>query len=249
MPQLRSNSTSLSDSQTMQADNREIMKGIQEILGRLQSIESRMKSMEECVAGFDKRIKDVEHAVQYQSDIIRELESDVSAAKTSIPKLKEQAYDQELLVANKSVEIQGVPFNTHEKLNDIVTAVGRVADTPITKENIDVAYRNKKKNIVVRFLQTHVRSSLVDNFKKKTSSASLTANDLGFRSCSNKLYVNEFLLFDTRQLFFNARKFQKTHGYKYCWTINQKVYLCEDDGKPAIRVTGLSTLSDMKPNG
>ena len=57
MPQLRSNS--LSDSQTMQADNSKIMTGIQEILGRLQSIKSRMRTMEECVAGFDKRIKDV----------------------------------------------------------------------------------------------------------------------------------------------------------------------------------------------
>ena len=52
--------------------------------------------MEEFIASFEMRIRDVEHAVRYQSDTIGKLGSDVSA-----------------------VEIQGVPFNSLMTLSQL----------------------------------------------------------------------------------------------------------------------------------
>ena len=132
-----------------------------------------------------------------------------------------------------------------ENLYDVVKAIANSVQTPITNENIDLAYRNKKKNIVAKFLQTHARDKIMNGFKAKSKTTPMLAKDLGFRSCSNRVYVNEFLLFDTRQLFFEVRKFQKRHNYKYSWTVNQKVYLRQAEGTPAIRVIDMSSLDDI----
>ena len=234
----RTRSASRSDANV---DQSEILKGIREILERLTKIENQMNQV-------DSRLKELETSYQFHSNQVSDLNDAVEKLKaecSEIPKLQERAYDQEISQANKTLEIQGIPHNSSENLYDVVKAIANSVQTPITNENIDLAYRNKKKNIVVKFLQTHARDKIMNGFKAKTKTTPMLAKDLGFRSCSNRVYVNEFLLFDTRQLFFEVRKFQKRHNYKYSWTVNQKVYLRQAKGTPAIRVIDMSSLDDI----
>ena len=87
-----------------------------------------------------------------------------------------------------------------------------------------------------------------ESAKKVSKSSALTAKDIGYSSSHNKLYVNEFLLFDTRELFHKTRLFQKQFNYKYSWCINQKVYIREQEGKQAIRIHSVSDLKDLNPD-
>ena len=52
----------------------------------------------------------------------------------------------------------------------------------------------------------------------------MNSKELGFKF-DNQIYVNELLSFETRQLFYKTRKYKTEKGFKYAWTINQKVYI------------------------
>jgi hypothetical protein len=72
----------------------------------------------------------------------------------------------------------------------------------------------------------------------------LVAEDLGYKS-NAKIYVNELLSFDTRRLFYKARKFKTYHGFTFAWTINQKVYLREYLDSIAILINSEDDLSKL----
>ena len=248
----RTRSASRVDStETSTPNNSDIKSALKEIVSRLDSIEKRIGSVDNRLDSIDGKIKSLEKDLQYQSDSVEILQKEVHALKDDmalVQQLKTSAKESEILSASKCLEIQGTPYHSNEKLLDIVAAVGNLVKTPINPTQIDYAYRNKRKNIVVKFLQSHVRNSVLESAKKVSKSSALTAKDIGYSSSHNKLYVNEFLLFDTRELFHKTRLFQKQFNYKYSWCINQKVYIREQEGKQAIRIHSVSDLKDLNPD-
>ncbi len=78
--------------------------------------------------------------------------------KMIMPEVQRKVHEQENIILNRSIEIKGIPYDSGEKLGDIVTAVAQKHQIHVDDRNIDLAYRNKsKKSIVVRFIHTHIR--------------------------------------------------------------------------------------------
>lgn len=189
MPRLRSQNEP-SDSQTTIDTLDVIMKKLEGMDKRLENLEDKISSMET--------------GLNYHVKIIEDLQTDVSALKLDIPVIKKKVEEGELSVLNKCVEIQGVPHHTKESLTDIVVCIADKVSVNITKNNLDLAYRNKnKKSIIVRFVQTHYRNLFMKSFKKETMANRITSKDLGFQDKST-IFVNESLLYETRDLFFHA---------------------------------------------
>ena len=249
----RTRSTSRTDTKNMSpsdANNGEIMAALKEILSRLDSIEKNVDSINKRMDSIDGKIKSLEHSMQYHSNIVEELKTDVTNLKTTaecVQQLKENNRDHAIMSASKCIEIQGAPYHSAENILDIVAAVGRVTNIVITKDHIDV-YKNKQKNIVLKFLQTHIRNAIILKAKQITKTTPLTAKDIGYSSSPNKLYVNEYLLYETRDLFHKVREFQKAANYKFSWCINQKVYVREKENSPAIRIHTVADLKRIKPD-
>lgn len=232
----RTASSSRSDGES---DTAKILEGLSEILGRLKSIEDKMDTV-------DERLVSLEKSFQFHSDTVDDLKNEVDEIKAVIPVLVDRTRDQEVTAANKALEIQGIPQNASENLIEIVKAVGNSVGSNITNDNIDSIYRNKRKAIVVRFIQTHVRGTFMANFKSNTKTVKLTADKLGYRSNTNQIYVNDYLLFGTRQIFYSARIFQKANDFKYAWTNNQKVFLRKSDSTNAVRIESEEDLETLK---
>lgn len=204
------------------------------IMEKLDSMDKRLASMEDKISGMEMGLN---HHVQ----IVEELQVDVTAMKKALPDIQKKVEESELSVLNKCIEIQGIPANEHESLNDIVVAIADKANVPITHANIDLAYRRSNKtSIVVRFIQTHYRDKLLLNFKSLTTHP--TAKDIGFKSSSNIIFINEHLSYETRSLFHKVREFRKENNYKFAWTKNQHIYLRKTVDTKSIRIKSASDL-------
>ena len=202
---------------------------LKDVLAQLKTLTNRITKLEEKVIG-------IEEGITYNSKSVDELKSEFSIIKESLPVIKEKVEEQDLVLLNKSVDIQGIPHHPSESLIDIVVKIGEMRGTFITSNNIDLVYRNKsKKSVVVRFLQTHVRNSFVQSFQNSSTSP-LKTKDIGFTKTDNYIYVNDLLSFHTRKLFFLARTFKKEHDYNFVWTRNQKVYLRKDQEPTALLI-------------
>jgi regulator of replication initiation timing len=218
--------TESTESQTMDALNA--------IMEKLDSMDKRLENLEDKISG-------METGLNHHVKIIEELQVDVTLMKKVLPDIQKKVEETELSVLNKSVEIQGIPSNEHESLYDIVVAIAEKANVAITPDNIDLAYRRRNKtSIVVRFIQTHYRDKLLLNFKRLSNKP--TAKDIGFKSSSTRIFINEHLSFETRLLFHKAREFRKENDYKFVWTKNQHVYLRKSEDTKAIKIESTNDL-------
>lgn len=209
-----------------------------QILLELKQINSRIDNIEQ-------KVTNIEDSLEFHTKEVDQLKAEVTEIKSNYPITQRKVEDLELQNLHKSVEIQGIPHESNENLNEIIVKMAEKKNLPIGTPNIDIAYRNKNnKSVYVKFLQTHVRQTFLGAFKGQENQ--ISAKDLGYRSNSNLIYVNEQLSFETRRLFFLTRKFKIDHGYKYAWTVKQKVYLRKADNSPAIRIKVEDDLSSLK---
>lgn len=190
----------------------------------LKEILEQLKIINTKISGIEERVVNIENSLQFHSDVVDELKSDVTHIKTVLPAVQEKVFEQEKLTLNRSIDIQGIPHHPDEDLNSIVAKLAKQRNIDINCNNIDCAYRNRtKKSIIVRFIQTHARDKLIQAFRGNDKQR-MNSKELGFKF-DNQIYVNELLSFETRQLFYKTRKYKTEKGFKYAWTINQKVYI------------------------
>ena len=123
---------------------------LDQILEQLKLINSRITTIED-------KINNIEHSLDYHAKEVEDLKKDVSCMKMIMPEVQRKVHEQENIILNRSIEIMGIPYDSGEKLGDIVTAVAQKHQIHVDDRNIDLAYRNKsKKSIVVRFIHTHI---------------------------------------------------------------------------------------------
>jgi len=211
----------------------------------LQEILSSIKGLDKKIDKLENKVIDLENSMTYHAEVVDEVKVEVDAIKSILPRIEEKVNQQDTVMYNKAVEIQGIPHHPNEKIIDIVTCIASKIDVKLDAENIDVAYRNKtKKCIIVRFLQTHVKQNFVKSYKK-TSPTHLKASDLGYQSTAS-IFINDHLSYATRALFFRARQFRKDHDYKYAWTSNQIIYLRKTESSEVIKIVSEADLGDLK---
>lgn len=211
---------------------------LDQILEQLKLINSRITTIED-------KINNIEHSLDYHAKEVEDLKKDVSCMKMIMPEVQRKVHEQENIILNRSIEIMGIPYDSGEKLGDIVTAVAQKHQIHVDDRNIDLAYRNKsKKSIVVRFIHTHIRNSLLKSAKANRET-NLSAKDIGYKS-TEKIYLNELLGFECRKLFYLARNFKSKHNFKFAWTTNQNVYLRQKSDTKAILIKSESDLHDLE---
>lgn len=221
------------------SDTEEFASILKEIRDELKSLNDRMSNIEDKVAG-------MEDSLSHHTDIVQELASEVTGIKSALPDLKTKDEHRDELILDKTVEIQGIPQNDNESLNNIITTIAEKRNCAVTADHIDLAYRNKsKKSIVVHFIQTHRRNDFLKCCKSKDASDRLTAKDLGFQRWTDRVFVSDYLSFENRQLFFPVREFKRSHDYKFAWSRGQQIYLKKTSESEAIRVKNLKELEQL----
>lgn len=212
---------------------------LKEILDRLKNMDERMKKIEDSVSS-------IESSLEFHAETVREIQEDVNEMKAVVPSLAVKVQEQETREFMRSVEIQGVPYQQNEYLTSVISALAKKVDCTLSPDNIDLIYRNKsKKSIIVNFVQTRHRHTLLRSFKDKAKISHITAKDLGFSS-TNKIYVNEHMPFDLRKLFHLTRLYAKDNDYKFVWTSNLTIYLRKTNESQPIRITSTETLNSLK---
>jgi len=63
-----------------------------------------------------------------------------------------------------------------------------------------------------------------------------------------KIFINESLTKNNKQIFHSARLFKKDNHWKYCWTKNGVTYLKWDDSNRPSQIKSESDLEALKPN-
>lgn len=128
----------------------------------------------------------------------------------------------------------------------------------VTLSDIDIAHRiaNRRPSnfppaIVCKFTRRLAKEEVM-NCKREASKVDafeLVGQDLDYPGqIKPKVMIFDHLTPRTQQLLRDSKEFQQSNNYKYCWTKNSTVYLREDDGSTAIKITGPEVLQRLQEN-
>lgn len=186
---------------------------------------------------------------------INTLQEDNKKLKLENKAMKQQVADLSLKVENsiqdrdsleqytrrENLEIHGVPITKDEDTDALVKKVAGLIDVEIDQSDISVSHRQSgKKNstpfIIVRFVRRNVRDNL---YRSRNLLRNFTTADIGF-STHNKIFINESLTKNVKKLFYEARNYQHTNHFQFCWSRYGKIHLKKNNDSDTLSFTNLA---------
>jgi hypothetical protein len=233
---------------------------IEEIVEDLNKGSFRIESMGPAILQILSSLKDIARALnqqaitheelllenQQQTTTIEKLVSEVNTCKLNNVSLKKdnenlliKINDLEQYSRNYNLEFQGVPESPNENTYTIVANISSFLGTNLNPGDIEYCHRlgksvrnpNKPPTIVAKFYSRQVKEAIIAGKKKKKN---ITAQDVGYQTSTNKIYVNEHLTAANKNLFWLARN---VADFKFAWTRFGKVFIKKDEQSPVIRIS------------
>ncbi|KAL0880690.1 hypothetical protein ABMA27_001906 [Loxostege sticticalis] len=190
-----------------------------------------------------------EHSKQLQH-----VDLEIANLKSTVGILQQQlaARDQDSL--RNHLEISGITEESNENLSHVVLVASRKIGIELAESDIEDVQRvgsrsGKSKTdtqnkiprpIVVKLLRKCKRDDILRAAKSRRS---VTSEDI-VAGQPSKIFFNERLTKENRNLFRDARLRTKEYGFRYCWVRSGNIYVRKGDGKPAIRITSNDDLDE-----
>ncbi|CAG4959404.1 unnamed protein product [Colias eurytheme] len=108
--------------------------------------------------------------------------------------------------------------------------------------NSDSNYPAQPRPLIIRFTRKIVRDLFL---KAGRSRRTLHSKDIVGHGPERKVYVNERLTREKRQLFRDTRRAASDANFKYCWIKNGSIYIRKRTGSPAIKIQSSDDLLRM----
>jgi len=174
------------------------------------------------------------------------ISKEFSVLKKTQNELAQRVADLEQAQRRNDIEIQGVPEEKNENLEEVVINIGQAIKHPICASDIEDVFRVKTRpsegsmsrprpgRIIVRMRSPRNRD---DFLKAARAKRGLSTKQIGWlKSEECPVYVNASLTPERRRLLMMAKNFKKEKGFKYCWLKDGCVLLRKTDGSAVINI-------------
>ncbi|XP_060809933.1 uncharacterized protein LOC132904025 [Amyelois transitella] len=225
----------LSSLDTLRDDVKTIKNDLQDLRA---SCEFNSSKLDEC----NGRVDAVEEKLQ-DVDLLR---NELKSTQEDLARCKQSLAAKEQWSRLNNVEIKGVPLKKDENLFEIVDSVGKHIKCPIPKTSINYVARvplhnSKDKSIVVNFTNRYMKEDFVAAAR---SIKHLAASDIGFRDSAQRVYVNDHLTSDMKNLLTKTKLALKDKlGYRYVWVKYGKIHVRQNDTS---KIHIIQTENDLK---
>lgn len=186
------------------------------------------------------------------------LETENCELKKRVTHLENQLDLCDKNVCKSTIEVRNIPKNDSENkqiLSNIVKDVGHALGlkTAITDSEIRDIYRTKSEVIVVDFVHTSTKESLVSEYyklrklRRETKMHQFNTNDIKIDGTPRTIFISEALTKKTRHLFYLARQHVRNKTLVAAWCSFGKLFVKKLDESSPIHIVdeiGLLNITD-----
>lgn len=150
---------------------------------------------------------------------------------------------------SNTIEIFGLP---EEKPEDVYTVVEKVCgalDVAVTRNDIDVCHRLKKRQgcnepagVIVKFVRREIKQKLLE---KRRIKRNLSTESLGYRGPAEPVYINESLSPTKRKLLAAARAAKNETKFIYLWIRNGQILMRKNQGDSVIVIQSMDSVTGL----
>ncbi|XP_063363573.1 uncharacterized protein LOC134652332 [Cydia amplana] len=240
-------------------NNKEISELTAEIRGlrsEVSTIQSQIKEVLDKLSFHTERLENISNRISDNESRIKSLEDkqvQTAELQETVSRLQDQLNKQEQVALRNEIEIVGCPESPNENPIHIVLTTAAKIGVTLTHCDVDAAWRagprlrsarssgmegvNHRihpRPIAIRFIRRATRDEFLKAAKTRRN---VTTEDLVLNDKNpQKIFVNERLTRENRQLFRAARQRATVAKFKYCWTSSGSVYVRKHDAAAAIHI-------------
>lgn len=184
------------------------------------TVPTQFKAMDERLSKVERRLDEAE------------------ALKVQVAKLERSLNDKEQWLRSNNAEIKGVPQKHGENLLDIVAKIGSKISYPISKCNINYVARvpsrdsEQAKPIIVAFTNRYMKEDFVAAAR---SLKYLVPTDIDLQG-SSKIYINDHLTVQNKQLLTKAKAAAQQFEFQYVWVKHAKILVRKNSTSNIIKI-------------
>lgn len=244
---LRKKSDSIADNVTM-ADVKELVSEVRLLTQEISSLKKQLENAISSLSCCEKRLDELGSAVARNDGRITKLEDceqQTNILKATVKDLQKELNTQAQNHLSNELELSGIPEISNENLYHITLLAARKIGVELDDQDIDwvmrvgprskpaVAAADKSKfprPVVVRLLRKAKRDEIIKAAKTRKN---VNSADIDIPGPSQKVFYNERLTKQNRELFREARTKSKQLGFAHCWCSQGTIFVRKHEGKPA----------------
>uniref|UniRef100_A0A2A4J0J5 Zinc finger DNA binding protein n=1 Tax=Heliothis virescens TaxID=7102 RepID=A0A2A4J0J5_HELVI len=187
---------------------------------------------------------------------IKNLELENKDCRNRLALIENQLDAQEKNLRSTTVQIRNIPKQDGESkkiLTDILCSIGSTLELepPILESEIRDVYRTKSETLVVDFITTRRKDSLIaatksyTKLKRENKEPQLNTSLIKLPGEPRTIFISEHLTFRASKIFYLARLHVKNKKLLAAWTSYGKVYIKEKEGSSPRRIDNETELNNL----
>lgn len=196
---------------------------------------------------FKLHIKRVIDNQDVLNDSIRKIQKADKEQNVVISDLKGKIEQLERASLEATLNLNPLLQVNNQDLQQTVIKIGEKLGITSTKEDLLTIFRRpKRKNgnpgdVVVKFKSNEKRNNFLNKIKK----AKLMHSDIGFNCEFGRIYGQEELTKEGKNIYFSALRKKKDLGWKYLWIKNGRSYVRKEEKGQTFRLDSMVELDKI----
>ena len=167
-----------------------------------------------------------------------ELEREVKDVKRALEMTKKDLNDLEQYGRRDCVEVSGISREENEDTESLILKLGSILEIDVEAKDVQACHRLGKKQdapIISKFVNRKTATAFLK--AKKRVKKPINGESLGLKTHSQcKVYINESLTKQNKELLYLVRGRKKEKNWKYVWSRNGTIYARKSDESDFIRI-------------
>lgn len=224
---------------------------------RLSGLETSVQYLSGQCDDMFKYYSDTKANMAILSEENKQLREELQEMKKRTKNLEDAQARQEQWSRAQNVEVIGVPETKDECVVDVIVKIAAQTGVILHSSEIEFAHRVQPRRaaggstagaaagraIVARFRQRATKDAVVAAARKHRN---VTTQQLGIGGEVKRIFINEHLTKDNKQLLKSCKIVAAENNYKHVWTKNCRIYIRKTDTSPAIPIISMSDLEKIK---
>lgn len=234
----------------------EINKKLDKLCKRIEEIEKNLlkkyddiekslgKKYDELERSMVKRYEEIKNNLKTTIDTIQQ---ENKILREEIIDLKERTETFERISLETTLNLYPVIEAENFDLSSLIQKIGAKIGVKIDGSDILNQFRRKTKksgkpgDIVIKFATKELRDKVLDGIKK----TKLSHEDIGIKCNLKRIYGNEELTKNGKDIFYKALRYKYEENIKFLWIKAGKTYLKKDEGSNAIRLDSMEVINKL----
>jgi hypothetical protein len=242
-----------SDLKSLHSDNLRIHTSISELKTQQQEVLAEFNEMKTTIEYVTDKQRDQEKQVADLTSKLSELEhkhTDYESLQNKYETLQSELDRQQQYARILNLEITGMPESKSENLSIIVINIAKHAGVEITYNDIDHVNRvrpmtqreGRPRAIIVKLKNRAHKNNILAGLRKTRG---VSTTDIGLQGETRKLFVNDHLTPNKKQVLMKCKATANLRGYEHVWVRDCNIYARKSDGAPVVQLESLKDINKL----